>query len=78
MNSIGVIGNNNINMQLSIDKCIPWWEKIACVTFLLLLSFFFFTLPHVQPHVVFRGFIHFWRVDAVMQGAYLGLKIVPT
>ena len=42
-------------MQLYTDKCIPQVEKIASVTFLLLLLLI--TQPRGQPHTVFGGFI---------------------
>ena len=59
-------------MQLSVDKHAPLGERTVCVCFPI-------TLPHGQPHAIFGSFIcvQFWRVDAVMQGVYHGLKTVP-
>ena len=43
-------------MQLYTDKCIPQVEKIASVTFLLLLLLLLITQPRGQPYTVFGGF----------------------
>ena len=48
-------------VQLYTDKCIPWDERIACVT-----GFVFITPARRR---LSRVYLHFWRMDAVLPGA---------
>ena len=51
---------------VTVFKSIPQGEKVAWVTV--------FLLPHHTGRArhIWRNHLHFWRVDAVMQGAYHG------
>ena len=57
MNSRGVTGNNNINKQLSIDIYMHSMVGEDCLCGLFVVVMLFFTMPHVQPHVIFQVFI---------------------
>ena len=52
-----------------IGECIPYGERMACVTFILFFIIIIFTTLHGQPHGVFGGFIS-------MSGCWLLLRTI--